>query len=180
MNEEERQKRGQAIRERLAALRMSDRAFAAATEVDRKTISRAVEGVENVRASTYREIESWLDRLETEAGARLNGDRVMPSTREAVIRERRRRDWTQSDLAERAKVSRATISNFERGLTTDLRLGTMARILEALDLDEESEEMVAGEPHRIEIKLSISELTISISENDLRRVLSLLGLEGQA
>jgi hypothetical protein len=56
--------RGQRIQERLDKLRISDRQFQERSGIDRKTLRRAVAGGEHVRESTYRAIESWLDRLE--------------------------------------------------------------------------------------------------------------------
>lgn len=66
--------RGGRIQRRLDALRISDRQFHETTQIDRKTLRRAVAGDPSVRPNTYRTIEDWLDRLET----RAKGDEGLP------------------------------------------------------------------------------------------------------
>lgn len=56
--------RGADIQRRLDRLGISDREFQARTGIDRKTLRRAVDGEEKVRASTYDAIEAGLDKLE--------------------------------------------------------------------------------------------------------------------
>jgi transcriptional regulator with XRE-family HTH domain len=46
---------------------------------------------------------------------------------------RRRRDWTQADLAEKASCHQSTISRIERGHIADLRLADVRRVFLALD-----------------------------------------------
>lgn len=50
-----------------------------------------------------------------------------------VRSERRRRDWSQRELAERVGVSPLWISNFERGKST-AHIGLVLRTLKALDV----------------------------------------------
>jgi len=59
--------RAQKIQERLLALGISDREFHERSGIDRKALRRAANG-EPVRPSTYTAIETWLHRLEIEAG----------------------------------------------------------------------------------------------------------------
>lgn len=59
--------RSEKIQARLDELGISDREFAERSGVDRKALRRAANG-EAVRPSTYTAIETWLDRLEREAG----------------------------------------------------------------------------------------------------------------
>lgn len=56
--------RGQAIQRRLEDLGISDREFHEQSGIDRKTLRRAVAGLENVRPSTYHAIEAALAKLE--------------------------------------------------------------------------------------------------------------------
>lgn len=56
--------RGAEIQKRIDALGITDREFYAKTGIDRKTLRRAVEGVEGTRASTYIAIEAALAKLE--------------------------------------------------------------------------------------------------------------------
>lgn len=56
--------RGEAIRRRLNALAMTEREFERLTEVDRKTLNRALHDVPSVRPNTYQIIEGWLTRFE--------------------------------------------------------------------------------------------------------------------
>lgn len=58
--------RGEQIRKRLDTLPMSDRAFCVVSGVNRKTLQRVIDGVENVRPSSVRQIETWLSQLEAE------------------------------------------------------------------------------------------------------------------
>ncbi|HEX2765422.1 MAG TPA: helix-turn-helix transcriptional regulator [Candidatus Limnocylindria bacterium] len=51
----------------------------------------------------------------------------------AVRHLRRRRGWRQSDLAARADVSRQVVSRLERGELRGIALGTIRRIIEALE-----------------------------------------------
>ena len=55
------------IQARLDELGISDREFAERSGLDRKALRRAANG-EPVRPSTYTAVETWLDRLEREAG----------------------------------------------------------------------------------------------------------------
>lgn len=50
-----------------------------------------------------------------------------------VLIARRARGWSQSDLAERAQVSRNTISNIERG-NRNVTVSTLARVIAAFGL----------------------------------------------
>lgn len=59
--------RAEKIQNRLQVLGISDREFAERTGLDRKALRRAANG-EPVREVTYTAIESWLTRLEREAG----------------------------------------------------------------------------------------------------------------
>lgn len=61
---EDRQDRGAAIQARLDQLGISDREFYRQTGIDRKSLGRAIEGVDTVRGSTYDAIETALSRLE--------------------------------------------------------------------------------------------------------------------
>lgn len=64
-----RAERGKAIRERLDALGMSRREFSQRKGVpDRSVVTKAIEGDDSVRASTYGKIEAALDRLWSEMG----------------------------------------------------------------------------------------------------------------
>lgn len=60
--------RGDKIQERLDALGISDREWAAETGIDRKTLRRAVAGDEKVQSRTYTAIEAELSRLEQLTG----------------------------------------------------------------------------------------------------------------
>lgn len=60
--------RAEKIRNRLQKLGISDREFAERTDIDRKALRRAANG-EPVREVTYTAVETWLTRLEREAGA---------------------------------------------------------------------------------------------------------------
>jgi HTH-type transcriptional regulator/antitoxin HipB len=51
-----------------------------------------------------------------------------------IQRARKRRDWTQSQLAERAGLRQATISTIESG-ETPAKLDTILAVLSALDLE---------------------------------------------
>lgn len=51
----------------------------------------------------------------------------------AVVVLRRRQRWRQSDLAERAGVSRHVVSRIERGLLGGVSLRTIGRLIDALD-----------------------------------------------
>lgn len=51
----------------------------------------------------------------------------------AVRALRHRRDWTQAELGRRAKCSASSVSRIERGRVRSSSLGTLRRILEALD-----------------------------------------------
>ena len=51
-----------------------------------------------------------------------------------IQRARKQRDWTQSDLAERAGLRQGTISIVEAGSNT-VKLNTLLAILAALDLE---------------------------------------------
>jgi transcriptional regulator with XRE-family HTH domain len=53
---------------------------------------------------------------------------------EVLRRARRGRGWTQAALAERSGASRVTIARIEAEFDQDFRLGTLARICEALQL----------------------------------------------
>lgn len=64
--------RGAAIRERVEALGISEREFAAESHIDRKTLRRAMESDPTVRPSTFGAIESALGRLEDHARARVS------------------------------------------------------------------------------------------------------------
>lgn len=61
--------RGRQIGRRFDALDISDREWHKRTNIDRKTLQRAIEGRPTVRTSTYDAIESNLDKLE----AKLRG-----------------------------------------------------------------------------------------------------------
>ncbi|CAN5748354.1 hypothetical protein BH23CHL8_BH23CHL8_06870 [soil metagenome] len=52
---------------------------------------------------------------------------------------RRRRAWRQQDLARVADVSQSTVSRFERGHLDRLAIGTLRRILGALEARTELE-----------------------------------------
>ncbi|KPN63848.1 XRE family transcriptional regulator [Aliiroseovarius crassostreae] len=51
-----------------------------------------------------------------------------------IQRERKKRDWTQATLGERAGLRQATISMIERG-ETPAKIDTILAILAALDLE---------------------------------------------
>jgi hypothetical protein len=67
---ENRGERGDAINARLEALGIGDREFQRATGIDRKTLDRAIKGVDTVRPSTYDAIETALTRLEDAVGGK--------------------------------------------------------------------------------------------------------------
>jgi transcriptional regulator with XRE-family HTH domain len=73
MNQEEREQRGQAIYDRLEAIRMSHRAFCDRSGVARRTLARAIEGNESVRPNSFGLIEDWLDKFEAEYAERVRG-----------------------------------------------------------------------------------------------------------
>ena len=52
-----------------------------------------------------------------------------------IRRERKRRNWTQSALAEPLGMSRTTISQIENGSVRDIGIRKVIRILEILDLE---------------------------------------------
>lgn len=58
--------RGAEIQSRFKNLGISDRDWYRRTGIDRKTLNRAMEGLASVRPNTYRQIEDWLTKLETE------------------------------------------------------------------------------------------------------------------
>lgn len=62
--------RGADIQRRLTALNLSDRDFERRTGVERKTLRRAIDEGDRTRESTWRSIETALDRLE----ARFRGE----------------------------------------------------------------------------------------------------------
>jgi transcriptional regulator with XRE-family HTH domain len=51
----------------------------------------------------------------------------------AIIDERNRRGWTQTDLAEKANVTQPRVSEIE-GAVRDYRISSLERILKALNL----------------------------------------------
>jgi hypothetical protein len=61
---ENRRERGDAISARLEKLGIGEREFYRQTGIDRKTLGRAIEGLDTVRGSTYDAIETALTRLE--------------------------------------------------------------------------------------------------------------------
>lgn len=68
MNDEQRATRGQSIKQRLDRIGMSQRAFAAKGDIDRTTLSHAIEDDPSVSERSYKRIEAKLDELETEMG----------------------------------------------------------------------------------------------------------------
>jgi len=62
--------RGAEVQRRLDVLGLSDREFERRTGVERKTLRRAIDESERTRESTWRSIESALDKLE----ARFRGE----------------------------------------------------------------------------------------------------------
>lgn len=53
---------------------------------------------------------------------------------EAIRRERKARDMRQVDVAQKASVRQALVSDLENGVTT-AKLNTVIRVLAALDMD---------------------------------------------
>lgn len=51
----------------------------------------------------------------------------------AIVAMRRRRGWTQAELAKQAGVSRPWLSELEHGRTFGVELGRVMRVLDALD-----------------------------------------------
>jgi transcriptional regulator with XRE-family HTH domain len=65
-------------------------------------------------------------------GAFLNA-RSLPKLGTAVRTLRRRRGWSQAELAQAAQVSRQWVVALERGRTEGMELGRLMRVLDALD-----------------------------------------------
>lgn len=57
--------------------------------------------------------------------------------RDAVVTERRSRGWTQSYLADRANLSRPTLSNIESGATSEPERESVQKIARALSWPDE-------------------------------------------
>ena len=66
--DDDRRLRGDAIKSRLAAIGISQRAFADKADIDRKTLSNAIEGDPSVRPQNLDRIEAALLDIEEELG----------------------------------------------------------------------------------------------------------------
>lgn len=66
--DDDRRLRGDAIKSRLAAIGISQRAFADKADIDRKTLSNAIDGDPTVRLRNLERIEAALFDLEQEMG----------------------------------------------------------------------------------------------------------------
>jgi len=62
-------------------------------------------------------------------------DRLATTTGSALLEERRRRRWTAKDLAARARVSRATVTNVEAGRRASLDVYSRLAVALGLELD---------------------------------------------
>lgn len=82
---------------------------------------------------------------------------------------RRRRGWRQSDLAERASVSRQTISRIECGQLGGARIRTIGRVLEARDAT--GDLVVRWEGERLDRLIDADHAAIVGSSVDLLRAL---------
>ncbi len=65
--------------------------------------------------------------------ADLLNARSLPKLATAVRTLRRRRGWSQAELAKRADVSRQWIVGVEQGHTEGMEVGRLMRVLDALD-----------------------------------------------
>lgn len=54
---------------------------------------------------------------------------------EKIIRERAKRGWSQTRLAQESKVGRATIARIENGRITNPNAISMSKITKALEID---------------------------------------------
>ena len=65
--------------------------------------------------------------------AALLNARSLPQLGTAVRTLRRRREWSQAQLAHRAQVSRQWVIALESGQTEGMEVGRLMRVLDALD-----------------------------------------------
>lgn len=63
-----------------------------------------------------------------------------------IAAARKKREWSQADLAKRASVSRATIEALENGRTGELGFSKITKILAALGMELKLQEGGLGRP----------------------------------
>jgi transcriptional regulator with XRE-family HTH domain len=63
-----------------------------------------------------------------------------------IAAARNKRSWSQTDLAERASVSRATLDALENGRAGELGFSKITRILAALGMELKLQESGSGRP----------------------------------
>jgi transcriptional regulator with XRE-family HTH domain len=141
---------GDEVRARRARLGIDVKPLAELAGVNRDTLA-AIEAGQGFRTSSLGKIKRALEQLE-EAASRVacvtgsQPDRVdvvvdanerdMGALAGRVRSERRRRRWTQQELADAADVSLGTVSNFERR-KSDPQAAHLRAILRALDIEAE-------------------------------------------
>ena len=73
---------------------------------------------------------------------------ITPERREAIKKRRLELGWTQGDLAKRAGVTPATISNIESGRTDQPRRVVYSAVMRALKLGDQTPQPATDEAYR--------------------------------